>query len=83
VLILFGLLGFFGYLGDLTYRLFADSLLFPFALTALGLAFIGSGLLYRRWRPRLESLLGRVLGGRLVAWLPPDREGDAVTGAGE
>ena len=37
VFLVFGALGVFGYLGHLAYVVFADSLLFPVALTALGL----------------------------------------------
>jgi len=83
VLVLFGLLGFFGYLGDLAFRLFRDSLLFSFVLTALGLAFIGSGLLVRRWAPRIRARLDRASGGRLRGWIPRGRAGNPLTGDDE
>lgn len=44
----FGGIGVFAYLSDLSYRVFADSLLFPFALTALGIGIIYLGVLYQR-----------------------------------
>jgi hypothetical protein len=36
------------YLGDLANKVFRDSLLFPFALSAIGVAVIAAGLLYYR-----------------------------------
>jgi hypothetical protein len=44
VFAVFGGLGVAGYLGYLASHLFRDSLLFPFALTLIGLAVIGAGL---------------------------------------
>ncbi|WP_156789384.1 DUF2157 domain-containing protein [Aminomonas paucivorans] len=75
VLAVFGLLGFFGYLGHLAFRVFRDSLLFPFVLTALGLSLIASGLLYRRFRPRLEAILSDRLPEALRRLLPRHRGG--------
>ena len=51
----FGALGFFGYLGHLAYRVFEDSILFPFALTFLGLAIIFLGVQYQRRKAALEQ----------------------------
>lgn len=62
VFIVFGALGVFGYLGHLAYTVFKDSLLFPFALSALGLAIIWLGIYYQRHRTRIE--------GAIVALLP-------------
>ena len=62
VFIVFGALGVFGYLGHLAYTVFKDSLLFPFALSALGLAIIWLGIYYQRHRARIE--------GAIVALLP-------------
>jgi len=62
VFIVFGALGVFGYLGHLAYTVFKDSLLFPFALSALGLAIIWLGIYYQRYRTRIE--------GAIVALLP-------------
>lgn len=51
----FGALGVFGYLGHLAYRVFEDSILFPFALTVLGLGIIYLGIQYQRRKAVLES----------------------------
>ncbi|HKJ70933.1 MAG TPA: DUF2157 domain-containing protein [Gammaproteobacteria bacterium] len=48
VLAVFGGLGVALYLGHLAHDLFADSLLFPFALTAAGLLIVWLGLLWQR-----------------------------------
>jgi hypothetical protein len=55
VFIVFGALGFFGYLGHLAYRVFEDSVLFPFALTLVGLGIIYLGLQYQRRKDRIEA----------------------------
>jgi hypothetical protein len=44
---------------------FADSLLYPFALSLIGLAVIGAGLLLHRHATALQN----VLEGRLPSWL--------------
>jgi hypothetical protein len=46
----FGALGVSFYLGHLASRVFRDSLLFPFALSLIGIAVIAVGLLYHRKR---------------------------------
>ena len=48
----FGGVGIFGYLAHLAGVVFKDSLLFPFALAAIGLAIIGLALWFEGWRPR-------------------------------
>lgn len=62
VFAVFGGLGVAGYLGHLAYRVFQDSMVFPFALTLIGLAVIGLGLL---WQRHEQAIAARVLG-----WLP-------------
>jgi hypothetical protein len=61
VFAVFGGLGIAGYLGDLSYRVFKDSLLFPFALTAIGLAIVALGVLWQRreaaWAARLRAFV--------------------------
>ena len=44
----FGTLGIAGYLGHLSYKVFRDSMMFPFALTLVGIAVIALGLLYHK-----------------------------------
>lgn len=48
VFTIFGGIGLFGYLGYLSYSVFKDSILFPVALTALGLAIVFGGVLWQR-----------------------------------
>lgn len=58
-----GALGVAGYLGYLAHRVFADSLLFPFALTLLGLAVVALGIWWQRHEEALQD--------RFSSWLPP------------
>jgi hypothetical protein len=67
VFAVFGGLGAAGYVGHLAYAVFRDSMVFPFALTAIGLGVVGLGILWQRYERSLSS--------RLRAWLPaPLRE---------
>jgi hypothetical protein len=56
-----GGLGVAFYLGHLSQKVFKDSLLFPFALSLIGLAIIGLGVLWQRreaeWSSRLRDFL--------------------------
>jgi hypothetical protein len=71
VFVLFGALGVTGYIGHLAYRVFEDSVLFPFALTFLGLAIIALGVIYQRNRGQLEQFLFTRLPAGWLAFLPP------------
>jgi hypothetical protein len=59
VFAVFGGLGIAGYLGYLSHRVFKDSLLFPFALTVIGLAIVALGVLWQRreaaWAARFRA----------------------------
>lgn len=57
-----GALGVAGYLGYLSHRVFQDSLMFPFALTLLGLGVVALGI----WWQRHEVLINQ----RLSRWVP-------------
>ena len=57
----FGAIGVTLYLGHLADEVFRNSILFPFALSALGLAIIGAGLFFHRYGGRISSALARVL----------------------
>jgi len=61
VFAVFGGLGVAGYLGHLSWRVFRDSLVFPFALSLIGLAIIWLGVIWQRreaeWSERLRALL--------------------------
>ena len=62
VFAVFGGLGVAFYLGHLSHTIFKDSMLFPLALTAIGLAIIGAGVYWQRH----ESAIGE----RLRSFLP-------------
>jgi hypothetical protein len=72
----FGGLGLAFYFVDLAERLFQDSLLFPVALSAIGIATIAAGLWYYRHMARIESWLARHLPAPLRALRPSRLRGD-------
>jgi hypothetical protein len=55
--LVFGALGVFGYLGHLSYEVFKDSMMFPFALSVLGLLIIYLGIKYQRNRQSIETAI--------------------------
>lgn len=61
VFAVFGGLGVAGYLGHLAYRVFKDSMLFPFALTAIGLGVVYLGILWQRNEARISARLRALL----------------------
>ncbi len=73
VFLVFGALGVFGYLGHLAYSVFKDSLLFPFALTFLGIAIIYLGIKYQRNRALIESVILDFMPESLRQLLPKAR----------
>lgn len=73
VFIVFGALGVFGYLGYLASQVFQDSLLFPFALSALGLVIIFLGTRYQRHRERIEAVILDLSPPSLRSLLPRER----------
>jgi hypothetical protein len=75
VFMIFGGLGVFWYLGYLAYEVFENSLLFPVALTALGLSVIGVGLLYQRYRPQIERAVLDILPPAIKRLRPVHRLG--------
>lgn len=62
VFTVFGALGIAIYLGHLSHKVFRDSLMFPFALTILGLSIVALGILWQRHEAPIQQ--------RLKAWLP-------------
>jgi hypothetical protein len=54
VFLVFGALGVCGYLGHLAYRVFRDSVAFPFVLSVAGMLVIYLGVLYQRHRFAIE-----------------------------
>jgi hypothetical protein len=65
VLAVFGGIGLSIYLGHLSYRVFRDSLLFPVALAALGIAVVFAGLWWHRNQARMAALFGGFLPRRM------------------
>lgn len=61
VFAIFGGMGAAGYLSHLAYHTFKDSLLFPIALTLLGLAVIYAGIVWQRKEAQLSAALRRRL----------------------
>jgi hypothetical protein len=57
VFIVFGSLGVFGYLGHLSYTVFKDSLLFPIALSVIGICVIWFGVMYQQNAQKLERVI--------------------------
>jgi hypothetical protein len=55
VFLIFGAGGVFGYLGHLSYTVFKDSMMFPIALSLLGLLIIFVGVQYQRHHEEIES----------------------------
>ena len=53
----FGVIGISFYLGDLSNEVFRDSLLFPFALSLIGVCVIAAGLLYYRHQTAIATWL--------------------------
>jgi hypothetical protein len=56
-----GAFGVAGYLGYLSHRVFQDSLMFPFALTLLGLGFVWLGVWWQRHEAEIEKRLGSMV----------------------
>jgi hypothetical protein len=69
--IVFGALGVLGYLGYLSYRVFEDSLLFPVALTVLGILIIYFGVVYQRNAAAIAVGLQANLPEGIRALVPP------------
>ena len=65
VFAVFGGLGIAGYLGHLSYRVFKDSLVFPFALSLIGLAIIWLGIVWQKRADQYSERLRAFLPGAL------------------
>lgn len=74
VLVFFGALGAFGYIGHLAWSVFSHSLLFPFILSLLGLALVWSGWLYHKHHEKIVKLLYRITPDWFIRHLPQNRQ---------
>jgi hypothetical protein len=61
VFVIFGALGVAGYVGHLASSIFRDSILFPIALTAIGMAVIYCGILWQRHETAIGARLRSAL----------------------
>lgn len=57
----FGAIGVTMYLGHLASEVFKDSILFPFALSGIGILLIAFGLFFHKYGPKISGALGDVL----------------------
>jgi hypothetical protein len=73
VFLIFGAFGVFGYLGHLAYNVFKDSMMFPFALSIIGLLVIFLGVQYQRNRERIEIFIMAILPDGLKGLRPSVR----------
>ena len=73
VFAVFGGVGVFMYLGHLSYQVFKDSMLFPFALSLLGIAIIYLGVQFQKHRMAVEAAVLRMVPAGVKGLLPPDR----------
>jgi hypothetical protein len=62
------------YLGHLSSKVFRDSLLFPLALTLIGLGVVACGIAWQRHEARIQAALRRHLPGTLQGWLATGNE---------
>ncbi len=76
VFLLYGALGVNAYLVRLAYTIFKDSMLFPFALTALGLSVIALTVKYQRNRQAIDARLQSLVPEWLRELLPTRRLAD-------
>jgi len=73
VFVLYGAAGVVWYLGYLALELFSGSVMFPIALSGMGVAVIFAGIQYHRNRERIENALVSLVPESLRSWLPRTR----------
>lgn len=76
VFIVCGALGVMGYLGHLSYSVFRDSIMFPFALTIIGVAVIALGVFWQKNRASIEAGIMRLVPEPIRKQLPSARIGN-------
>lgn len=70
VLIAFGGIGFFGYLGYLSWSVFKNSIAFPFSLTILGLSVVYLGWVYHKKYAAIQGYIHRFMPKFILGLLP-------------
>lgn len=73
VFIIFGSIGVFSYLGHLAFKVFEDSLLFPVALSLMGIFIIYIGIIYNRNKDKIDERIGKSLPKFLLKLNPEKR----------
>ena len=73
VLLIFGTLAVASYLAQLAFGIFKLSIVFPFALTAIGLGIVFAGIWYQRNESRVRARILAVVPARIIAMLPESR----------
>lgn len=68
-----GALGVYSWLGHLSFHVFRGALLFPFALTFVGLTIMGTGIWYQRNQEEVRTRLRDLLPAALRPELPSER----------
>jgi len=71
VFLIFGAMGVAGYIGHLAFRVFGDSVLFPFALSAIGIAVLLFGIWFSRLRSSGRDPFERLAGTSFARLRPP------------
>ena len=61
VFMVFGVIGIGEFLSRISYELFKDSKLFPFALTLIGIFIIALGIIYQKNRCKIESAVKKMI----------------------
>jgi hypothetical protein len=75
VFAIFGTIGIAIYLGDLADKVFKDSMLFPFALSLIGIGIIAFGLYYHRHQHTISAWVERILPESLKRLRPANAVG--------
>lgn len=70
VFVIFGAIGVFSYLSYLSWNLFRDSLLFPAALSSIGIGIMGLGILYSRYQCRIGTAIRKGLPAWITSRIP-------------
>ncbi len=76
VFVVLGGVGFFGYLGHLSWSVFANSFAFPFVLTALGLLVVYTGWIYHRKYATVQRWVDMLTPEAIRRLLPQNRKAD-------